>query len=839
LGKILAMPKLTIDNRVIEVPEGTKVIEAAERLGIMIPRFCYHPALGSVGACRVCAVKFVEGPVKGIEMSCMQDARDGMVVSTTDPEAMAFRKYVIEWLMLNHPLDCPVCDEGGHCLLQDETVSGSHGIRRYLGKKRTYYDQYLGEFVQHEMNRCIHCFRCRRFYQDFAGYRDLGAMQIGNRMYFGRFSDGPLESPFSGNLIDVCPTGVYTDKPARFKGRRWNFERSRCVCLHCSLGCNTTTSGRYREVMRQEARVNETVNGHFICDRGRFGFDYANRADRPREARVEGKKVSWDEGVRAAAEALTRISEEAGPQAIACLGSTRSSLESQTALKRFCRLLGWREPWFFVDPMMEQKVKNAVGRLDERVAISMGEIENADFILGVGADPVNEAPMLALALRQAFLKGATVALMDPRPVFLPFEFEHLPVAPGDLDVCLGMLIKNAFSRKAVEGLGSAALKHYDALPETSADRGMPLDRLKDLGRRLKECRRPVFICGSDIVRESTPELVADHALLVTLTAKKVGLFYLLPGPNAFGAGLLSAGEGRDPLLEAIESDDVKALLLVENDPFHHYRDRERLSKALDQLELFIAVDYLPSPSVERAHIFLPSVTIFERVSASFVNQEGRLQSTPPLHRGGVPIAQISEEKHPPRTFLDSIPGGDPRAVNEVLSDLALALSGRGQGMSVEDLWIWLARKALVFRRLLTSGEKRDGVRLVPELNSNFDFRSAEGNRAVSKGTPPDHLELLVVDRTFGTEELSGYSKFTQKVEEVPQLVIHPEAAGRLGLAEGNQVILKLRGGKLELFVKVADGMAPGVMILPRHRDLAWQQFEGWPFLVPFSAVERV
>ena len=189
------MPKLIIDQRPIEVPAGTKVIAAAEQLGIMIPRFCYHPGLGSFGACRMCAVKFLEGPVKGIEMSCMEDARDGMVVSTTDPEAMEFRRYVIEWLMMHHPLDCPVCDEGGHCLLQDETVSGGHGIRRYLGPKRTYQDQYLGAFVQHEMNRCIQCWRCRNFYQEFAGYRDFGAMQIANRMYFGRYEDGPSGEP--------------------------------------------------------------------------------------------------------------------------------------------------------------------------------------------------------------------------------------------------------------------------------------------------------------------------------------------------------------------------------------------------------------------------------------------------------------------------------------------------------------------------------------------------------------------------------------------------------------------------------------------------------------------
>ena len=263
------MPQLIIDDREIEVPEGTKVIEAAGKLGIMIPRFCYHPGLGSVGACRVCAVKFVEGPFKGVQMSCMIDAKDDMVVSTTDEEAVDFRQYVIECLMLHHPHDCPVCDEGGH------------GIRRYQGLKRTYEDQYLGPLVQHEMNRCIHCYRCSRFYQEFAGYRDLGVMQIGNRTFFGRYQEGILESPFTGNLSDICPTGVYTDKPSRFFGRRWDYERAPSLCINCSLGCHTIASSRYREVVRQEARYSEAVNGYFICDRGRHGFYYTSSRDVP------------------------------------------------------------------------------------------------------------------------------------------------------------------------------------------------------------------------------------------------------------------------------------------------------------------------------------------------------------------------------------------------------------------------------------------------------------------------------------------------------------------------------------------------------------------------------
>jgi len=276
------MPELIIDNRPIQVPAGTKVIEAAERLGIMIPRFCYHVALGAVGACRLCAVKFLDGPVKGLQMSCMIDAQDAMVVSTTDAEAVDFRRQVIEWLMLHHPHDCPVCDEGGHCLLQDHTESSGHAIRRYRGPKRTYHDQYLGPLLQHEMNRCIQCYRCSRYYQEFAGYGDLSALQIGNKVYFGRHSDGILQSPFAGNLADICPTGVFTDKPSRYVGRRWEYERTPSVCINCSLGCNTTVSARYREVVRLEARFNPVVNGHFICDRGRHGFAYASLAQRPR-----------------------------------------------------------------------------------------------------------------------------------------------------------------------------------------------------------------------------------------------------------------------------------------------------------------------------------------------------------------------------------------------------------------------------------------------------------------------------------------------------------------------------------------------------------------------------
>jgi NADH-quinone oxidoreductase subunit G len=823
------MPKLIIDGQKILVPEGTKVIQAAERLGIMIPRFCYHPALGSVGACRMCAVKFVEGPHKGIDMSCMVEAEDGMVVSTTDEEAVRFRKYVIEWLMLHHPHDCPVCDEGGHCLLQDETVSGGHSIRRYLGKKRTYTDQDLGPFVRHEMNRCIHCFRCRRFYQDFAGYRDLGAMQIGNRMYFGRFQDGPLESPFSGNLIDLCPTGVYTDKPARFKGRRWNFERAPSVCPHCSLGCNTVGSARYREMMRQEARLNPAVNGHFICDRGRFGFDFANHPDRPRRARVGDREVPWKEAIQAAADRLGKV----GPEAVLCVGSPRCTLETQASLKRLCRLLNWSDPRFFLEPTILRKVKTVVTTLEERLAVSMQQIEDADFLLVLGADPVNEAPMLALAMRQAQRKGAGVAVIDPRPVFLPFPFSHLAVTPEHIDLCAGVIGRRAFKDKSPGRPSGNAARFRESLPESYKENPDLQGRIDEVAQKLGKSKRPIIVCGTDIVRESTPVLATNLARLFQQVTEGTGLFYLLPGPNAFGAGLLSSAGDQSSVMEPIETGRVKALVLVEQDLFWLYQDHRRLEQAMERVECLIVLDYLPSPSVKMAHVVLPTTTLFERNSSSFLNQEGRLQKAPPIHRGGTPISWISSGSHPPRTFLNDIPGGEPRPAYEVLGELYAAISGKAEGMLLKDLWGWLAQEHPVFKASMSSP---DGNRFVsPEISKNdFSFTKISNFGARNGG-----MELVLTDWTFGTEELSAYSRFARKGETTPKLFLHPNDAQRLGLAAEDRVALHLDGGELALQLGIASNMASGVIILPRHRQVKWQKLKQWSTMVPDDHIRKV
>jgi len=503
------MPKLTIDNIEIEVPAGTNVLEAAKQAGIWIPHFCYHPALGSVGACRLCAVKFTEGPVKGLQMSCMLPAQDGMVVSTTDPEALRMRQLVIEWLMTNHPHDCPVCDAGGECLLQDYTVAGGHGIRRFQGKKRTFINQDLGPHIQHEMNRCIECYRCARYYQEFAGGDDLGVMGSASRVYFGRFREGKLDSPFSGNLLDICPTGVYTDKTARFRARYWDYEMAPSVCPWCSLGCNTTPAARYRELLKTMSRRNDQVNGWFICDRGRFMNAGVNDPARPRTPRLSGSESGWDEAMDQLVTRIGELNKQHGEGGLALVGSSRLALEGASLLPQLAGLLGAGFFCYFTDRDESARTVAAVSRMTDDNTASMADVQASDCIAVVNSDLLEEGPMMALAVRQAWRKGAKIFLVGGAS---PAWAKAVSVEVTDVATLDGV----AFS----------------------------------------EFKRPVVVCGTGC---------NNPAEIVNAAQSKARIAYLFDGPNACGVALLAKEHGTLSLSEALASGRVKGILSFEAD----------------------------------------------------------------------------------------------------------------------------------------------------------------------------------------------------------------------------------------------------------------------------------
>jgi len=330
------MATVLIDGKSYELPAGQNLLHACLSHKLDLPYFCWHPAMGSVGACRQCAVMQYqdENDERGrLVMACMTPATDGARISIEAPHAKEFRAAVIEWLMENHPHDCPVCEEGGECHLQDMTVMTGHTTRRYRGAKRTFRNQNLGPFIGHEMNRCITCYRCVRYYQDYAGGDDLQAFGSRDRMFFGRAEDGVLENEFAGNLVEVCPTGVFTDKPfSQTYTRKWDLQSAPSVCPGCAVGCNTLPSERYGVLKRVHNRYHADVNGYFLCDRGRFGSGFVNSDERLRRAGARAKDGVFEE--LSASDATERLAQVLRGGDVIGIGSPRASLESNEALKR-------------------------------------------------------------------------------------------------------------------------------------------------------------------------------------------------------------------------------------------------------------------------------------------------------------------------------------------------------------------------------------------------------------------------------------------------------------------------------------------------------------------------
>jgi len=783
------MPTLTIDNRTLTVPDGTNVLEAAKRLGIVIPHFCYHGALGAVGACRLCAMAFLEGPVKGVQMSCMVTAADGMVVSTLDEKAQDLRKSVIEWLMMNHPHDCPVCDEGGECRLQDMTIAGGHGMRRFRGKKRTWQNQQLGPFVEQEMNRCIQCYRCVRTYQDYCGGRDFGVMGSRQRLFFGRFKDGALESPFSGNLVDVCPTGVFTDKTFRYKARLWDLEEAPSICPHCSLGCATIPGARYRELLRTRSGVNEATNGFFICDRGRFGGAYVNHPERPRIPRWMGQERDWDAALSHLEGESARQAALHGPDSIGLLTSSRSGLESVALFSCWAKRLGTEQIAFDPHPGRD-RVARQVASLSREHRASLNDVRNSDFALLLGCDPLGEAPMLAPALRQAVRKGGRVFCADPRPLELPFEASRLALPPEALPALL-------------EALESG---HSDSLPpEVFAF-------VKEARAGLDGAKRPVIIGGPDLPGEQGMECLERLAARFSAPGQPCRLFVPLGGPGSFGAALMPARQDFDALLDGIHQGRIRTLVCLEADPFLEAPDPGRVEAALEKLELLVVLDHLPGPAGARAHLLLPTRAVTE-TGGCFVNNEGRLLPFRPVFEPGIPIRVTGAGDHPPRSFEPGTPGSLPLAAWEILARLLGAPSELGA------LRLHLARQDQRLAALAEIDRHPEGLVLkggalpLPDKGAGVPFC-----------IPSGALRLLPMDLPLGSELLSGFSSQMQGVCLHPLARIHPEEGAKLRVGDGERRMITTSLGHLEVIIRHCADMAKGVLALPRIRGTALGDF---------------
>ena len=393
------MVKITVDGKVLEVDESKNLLEEVLSQGEDLPYFCWHPSMGSVGSCRQCAViEYAndEDERGRLNMACMTSPREGARYSIE--KASKFRAQAIESIMINHPHDCPVCEEGGECHLQDMTVMSGHNYRRYDGKKKTHTNQYLGPFIGHEMNRCITCYRCVRFYKDYAGGTDFGPQASHDNTYFGRWQEGPLESEFSGNLAEVCPTGVFTDKPfSKHYVRKWDLQTAPSVCAGCSVGCNTNPGERYGTLRRVVNRFNDEVNGYFLCDRGRFGTGYVNSDER---ITVSMTRTAHDAAPHLASTDEARAQLQAMAANGIGIGSPRASLEANFALRELVGAENFYAGISANELAMSKQILDIYRSRPVNIA-NIKDIEASDAVLILGEDVTNTAARLALALRQS------------------------------------------------------------------------------------------------------------------------------------------------------------------------------------------------------------------------------------------------------------------------------------------------------------------------------------------------------------------------------------------------------------------------------------------------------
>lgn len=639
------MPIIYIDNKPYEIRDGQNLLHACLSLGFNIPYFCWHPAMHSVGACRQCAVKQFrdENDTKGkIIMSCMTPATDGTRISIDDPEAKAFRASVIEWLMTNHPHDCPVCDEGGECHLQDMTVMAGHVYRRHRFRKRTYRNQDLGPFLNHEMNRCIQCYRCVRFYADYAGGRDLNVFAAHNNVYFGRYKEGVLENEFSGNLIEVCPTGVFTDKTLKKNyTRKWDLQTAPSICPHCGLGCNTIPAERYGRLRRILTRYNGEVNGYFICDRGRFGYGFVNSKKRMTHPMVREKEAGFLQPA-SKAEALVRLSEilHFGERVIG-IGSPRASLEANFALMA---LVG-RENFFTFPEKDRGLVSLIIGTMKKGPARtpSLKEIESADAVFLLGEDITNVAPRLALALRQSIRQRPmekarklgiplwndaavrTAAQGEKGPLFIGSSFGtklddvSSDILYGDPDE----LARLGFAVAQELDSGAPAVGHLSKDTHSLA---------KKIAHSLREAKRPLVICGMSSRSEALINAAANVAGALHRTGHAASLCFTVDECNTLGLGLMP-GRNLEGAFKLAEEGKVDTAIILENDLYRR-SDAPSVEGFLKKCNHVVVIDHSLTPTAAQAEVALPAGT-FAESTGTFVNNEGRAQRFfkvfPPIH----------------------------------------------------------------------------------------------------------------------------------------------------------------------------------------------------------------
>jgi NADH-quinone oxidoreductase chain G len=871
--------KVTINGRMVEVPAGTLITDAARAAEVHIPVFCSHTKLPPLGACRICLVEIglpkrdregkpvLEADGRPViawgpkpQTACTTPVSDGMVVATDSPAAVKARKGVMEFLLVNHPLDCPVCDEGGECQLQDLAFAFGADFSRMDEAKRTFVSEYLGPVVKKEANRCIVCMRCVRYCDEIMGDDALTAHQRGVRTEISSFNRQPLECEQCGNCVEVCPVGALTALPYRFQARPWDLRQHVTICPWCSNGCSVRLGVRGTEILRARGTERRGVNQEYLCVRGRFGYGFVNSSERLaspllRQARAL-EPASFDEAVAFAAARLREIVARDGPGAVAFLGGEKLGLEEQYLFQKLARgVLGTHHVdarTRFVAPLSGTAILEATG--GGRPLLSLEELGRTREVLVLGDDLQGESPLIqAVLIRGQHQQGLHVTVAHPRRVKLAgrkFGSDWLGLKPGSELALLHGLTRAALERRdaaaapggaalppslaaGLPALQSALAAWTPALVEQAT--GVPAAAVEAAARRLCEASSRAIVFGRAYTEH--PQAAALlHAVANlgwatgALSAERSCVLYAGPHSGTQGAldmGLvpdclpgyvpvadtaarerlekqwgtkLEAGPGMTApeILAAAAAGRIKALWIAGDEWLRSAPDRALAEEALARVELVIVNELFLTETARRAHVVFPAASFAEK-EGTLVNCERRLQ----------------------RTARALAPRRGAKTDGEIFQAVARGLGAAWAYRSSEDVFREIARLVPGYAGLSWGALLPLGVQWSKGTTEPAAARGGLGGwQPVSPPAPAaeraaaDGLWLLSGGVLFQQGSLGHRIELLAKLAGEASARFHPAELERLGLAVGDSVVLEGPAGSITLPAAVDESVPPGAVFVP-------------------------
>ena len=775
---------VTINGIQVEAQPGEMLIAAADRAGVHIPRFCYHERMSPVGMCRMCLVDVDTGRGPMLQPSCMVPVADGMSVDTESEDTKRAQEGILEFLLVNHPLDCPVCDKGGECPLQDQTMAYGPGESRFVEEKRHYEKPIpISDLVHLDRERCILCDRCTRFADEVAGDPLIQFTERGNATQVLTFPDEPFSSYFSGNTVQICPVGALTAAPYRFKARPWDLEQVESTCTTCSMGCRVAVESSRNELVRYLGVDVESVNHGWLCDKGRFNFESTNSDHRLTTPLIRDKDdqrqllgSDWGSALAIAAEAI----QQAGPERVGFIGGSRLTNEDAYAWSKFAKsVLGTDN----VDAQLGDGLPAEIVLALPLATIA--EACNADTVLVVGPDIKEELAILHLRLRGAATKGRTkVVEIGPTPTGIePYAHRSIRCAPGEtakvLDELLGSddpLAKQLKEGSLVVVIGRASLAESEEptlslaatiraeLPHATF---LPALRRGNVRGALDMGLAPGILPGRTRLNQPTSALSENWNTVPT-----------------------SKGLNTTEMLRAAASGDLDTLILIGADPLSDFPDRNLAAEAIQKVKTLIAVDTFVTDSVAQADVVLPA-TAYGEQGGTTTNIEGR-------------ISRLTQKITSP---------GSTRDDWMIATELAWRLGGDLDLGSKEEIWREIERVAPshsdVTLERVESSEAHEGI-LVQRSSIELDL-PAPATPPVADGYG---LRLVSGRKLWDAATATTYSPSLQPLAEAPTLRVHPNDLQRLGISSGADVrVISTRS--TEIITAIADeNIERGTAMLP-------------------------